>query len=250
MVYRFSSLNASENTKCVLYPSAAQTNASEIPVVPAVYSTTVPPGGSRPSAAARSTIARAMRSFMLPVGFVDSSLANMRAEPGGTIRASWTSGVLPIASRRRLCVPPSLMFSFIVSQCPARARPRDRDRLTRRPIGTRSFPCKALAAGRRTIRCKGGLPVRTTTSSVLAFAATMASAAAQAPANEPAAHRLHGDPAAYIAALEDPKRDAYQKPHEVLQALAVKPGEVIADIGAGSGYFTLRLAHQVGRTGR
>jgi len=63
------------------------------------------------------------------------------------------------------------------------------------------------------------------------------------------AHRLHGDPAAYIAALEDPKRDAYQKPHEVLAALALKPGEIVADIGAGSGYFALRLAHHVGPTG-
>ena len=41
--------------------------------------------------------------------------------------------------------------------------------------------------------------------------------------------------AAYIGALDDPKRDAYQKPHEVLTALNIKPGEVIADIGAGSG---------------
>jgi ubiquinone/menaquinone biosynthesis C-methylase UbiE len=62
-------------------------------------------------------------------------------------------------------------------------------------------------------------------------------------------HRLHGDPAAYIAALEDPKRDAYQKPHEVIEALTLKPGEIIADIGAGSGYFSLRLAHHVARDG-
>ncbi|HEX7085824.1 MAG TPA: class I SAM-dependent methyltransferase [Vicinamibacterales bacterium] len=63
-------------------------------------------------------------------------------------------------------------------------------------------------------------------------------------------HRMHGDPDAYIAALEDPKRDAYQKPHEVMQALGIKAGEVIADIGAGSGYFTVRLAHHVGPEGR
>ena len=47
-------------------------------------------------------------------------------------------------------------------------------------------------------------------------------------------HKLHRDPKAYIGALEDPKRDAYQKPHEVVHALGLKPGEVIADIGAGS----------------
>jgi arsenite methyltransferase len=50
--------------------------------------------------------------------------------------------------------------------------------------------------------------------------------------------------------LEDPKRDAYQKPHEVIQALQLKEGEAIADIGAGSGYFTFRLARHVGEKGR
>jgi len=63
-------------------------------------------------------------------------------------------------------------------------------------------------------------------------------------------HRLHGDPKAYIGALEDPKRDAYQKPHEVIHALNLKSGEVIADIGAGSGYFTFHLARHVGDKGK
>jgi ubiquinone/menaquinone biosynthesis C-methylase UbiE len=63
-------------------------------------------------------------------------------------------------------------------------------------------------------------------------------------------HRLHQDPKAYIALLEDPKRDAYQKPHEVLMALDLKPGETIADIGAGSGYFSFRLAQHVGEKGK
>jgi len=63
-------------------------------------------------------------------------------------------------------------------------------------------------------------------------------------------HRLHKDPKAYIGALEDPKRDAYQKPHEVLTALGLKSGEIIADIGAGSGYFTFRIAHHLGAKGK
>lgn len=63
-------------------------------------------------------------------------------------------------------------------------------------------------------------------------------------------HGLHRDPKAYIGALEDPKRDAYQKPHEILNALNLRPGEMIADIGAGSGYFTFRLAHPVGDKGK
>ena len=63
-------------------------------------------------------------------------------------------------------------------------------------------------------------------------------------------HRLHQDSQAYIKSLEDPKRDAYQKPHEVLTALNLKQGEVIADIGAGSGYFSFRFAQHVGQSGR
>jgi arsenite methyltransferase len=63
-------------------------------------------------------------------------------------------------------------------------------------------------------------------------------------------HRLHQDPKAYIAALDDPARDAEQKPHEVIAALGLKEGERIADLGAGSGYFTFRFARHVGATGR
>jgi predicted methyltransferase len=45
--------------------------------------------------------------------------------------------------------------------------------------------------------------------------------------------------------FDDPKRDAWQKPHEVIQALGLKPDAVVADIGAGTGYFSTRLAHMV-----
>jgi len=73
---------------------------------------------------------------------------------------------------------------------------------------------------------------------------------AQATASPHEMHQRHGDPAAYIASLDDPARDAYQKPDEVMKALALRPGEVVADIGSGSGYFTLRFARAVGETGR
>ncbi len=62
--------------------------------------------------------------------------------------------------------------------------------------------------------------------------------------------RLHGDPDAYIAMLEDPARDEYQQPERVLDALELEPGEAIADIGAGSGYFAIRLARRVGPSGK
>ncbi len=63
-------------------------------------------------------------------------------------------------------------------------------------------------------------------------------------------HKLHADSKAYIAMLDDPARDAYQKPHEVITALALRDGERIADIGAGSGYFSLRFAQHVGTRGQ
>jgi ubiquinone/menaquinone biosynthesis C-methylase UbiE len=63
-------------------------------------------------------------------------------------------------------------------------------------------------------------------------------------------HGVHSDSKAYIAKLEDPSREKYQKPHEVIMALDLKPGEAIADIGAGSGYFSLRFARHVGEEGR
>jgi SAM-dependent methyltransferase len=49
----------------------------------------------------------------------------------------------------------------------------------------------------------------------------------------------------WVKVLEDPKRDAWQKPHEVIQALALKPDSVVADIGAGTGYFAIRLSHML-----
>lgn len=51
-------------------------------------------------------------------------------------------------------------------------------------------------------------------------------------------------------AYEGFDRDEWQHPEEVIQALSIKPGDQIADLGSGSGYFTFRLADAVGPTGR
>lgn len=55
--------------------------------------------------------------------------------------------------------------------------------------------------------------------------------------------------ARYLAMLERPEREAFQKPQQVLAALAFRPGERVADIGAGSGYFTIPAARAVGPSG-
>ncbi len=47
-----------------------------------------------------------------------------------------------------------------------------------------------------------------------------------------------------------PGRDRWQMPTEVLTALELRKGNVVADIGAGIGYFTLRFAKAVGSRGR
>jgi len=90
---------------------------------------------------------------------------------------------------------------------------------------------------------------RATLLALTVFSLTRGVAAQTAATPQEMGHR-HGDPAAYIASLENPARDAYQKPQEVVTALALREGEVIADIGAGSGYFAVRFARAVGPRGR
>src|SRR5215471_8081134 len=96
---RLSWLKASELTIRMRYPFAAQTSASDAPVLPPVYSTTVSPGRSRPSSSAFEMTACAIRSLRLPVGFSHSSLTRMSAQRGGTILRRRTIDVLPMASR-------------------------------------------------------------------------------------------------------------------------------------------------------
>lgn len=54
----------------------------------------------------------------------------------------------------------------------------------------------------------------------------------------------------YIEDLEDPGRNQWQQPEKVIQVLKIRPGETIADVGSGPGYFTLRFARAVGPRGK
>ena len=58
-------------------------------------------------------------------------------------------------------------------------------------------------------------------------------------------HGKKKDTAYYIRLFEAPDRAAWQKPDAVIKALNLKSGQRIADIGAGSGYFTRRFAGAV-----
>lgn len=57
------------------------------------------------------------------------------------------------------------------------------------------------------------------------------------------------DAAKYAKTFDDPARDAWQLPGKVIEALQVQPGQAVADIGAGTGYFSVRLA-KANPTGR
>ena len=50
--------------------------------------------------------------------------------------------------------------------------------------------------------------------------------------------------------LVRPEREAEEQPEKALDALKLKPGMVVADIGAGVGYMSLRMAKRVGPSGR
>ena len=49
---------------------------------------------------------------------------------------------------------------------------------------------------------------------------------------------------------EGPGRADWQKPDQVVAALGLEPGDVVADLGSGGGYFTYPIADAVGETGR
>src|SRR5438552_12404037 len=64
--------------------------------------------------------------------------------------------------------------------------------------------------------------------------------------------RVIAPPMSYLGAdwLERPDREVTQQPEKVLDALKIAPGSTVADIGAGTGYFSVRLAQRVGPQGR
>lgn len=66
-------------------------------------------------------------------------------------------------------------------------------------------------------------------------------------ARDHAGHHEHRfqDAERWARAFDDPARDAWQKPDEVIRALAPAPAVLVADIGSGTGYFATRLARAV-----
>jgi len=58
-------------------------------------------------------------------------------------------------------------------------------------------------------------------------------------------HHAFTDADAWTQVFDDPARDAWQRPDDVLRALELEPAMTVADVGAGTGYFSVRLARAV-----
>lgn len=83
---------------------------------------------------------------------------------------------------------------------------------------------------------------------VLAVAAVTLATSGDAAQERERSRRLF--PPEELGVLEGPDRDAWQKPEQVMDVLGIGEGSVVADVGAGGGWFTVRLARRVGPNGR
>jgi ubiquinone/menaquinone biosynthesis C-methylase UbiE len=80
----------------------------------------------------------------------------------------------------------------------------------------------------------------------------VALAYAQGPTRHPVSGRILAGVMGHQGAswLDRPEREAEEAPSRAIRALKIEPGQTIADIGAGSGYYSLLLSKAVGPQGR
>ncbi len=69
-------------------------------------------------------------------------------------------------------------------------------------------------------------------------------------AHGPGHHHDFSDVERFAAIFDDPERDEWQRPRDVLGLLELSEGAVVADVGAGTGYFAPHLSSAVGAGGR
>jgi len=79
----------------------------------------------------------------------------------------------------------------------------------------------------------------------LAVLALVASGSLVAQHGEQHMHQRFDDAEKWSKVFDNPARDAWQKPAEVIAALRLAPDAVVADIGSGTGYFAVRLARAI-----
>ena len=84
----------------------------------------------------------------------------------------------------------------------------------------------------------------------LSFAPVHAQTPAQAPAEPPGEQRKTSEPyTGDLSIFDSPGRDKRLQIDRVMDILGIAPGKAVADVGAGSGWFTVRAARRVGDAG-
>lgn len=83
---------------------------------------------------------------------------------------------------------------------------------------------------------------------VSALATACAAPQARKHHHEPSVHRFE-DADHWAKVFDDPARDAWQKPDEVVSLMDIRSGMTVVDLGAGTGYFLSRLSRAVGPNG-
>ena len=129
------------------------------------------------------------------------------------------------------------------ARAPARATRRCRRRS--RPSGQAALTSSILKLElRMTIRAR--LQILSTLAAVAALAVA-ANAGPQNASPQKPDHMQHrfDDPARFAKSFDDPARDQWQMPARVIEALGLQPNSSVADVGAGTGYFAMRLAKAV-----
>src|SRR5947207_4137661 len=93
----------------------------------------------------------------------------------------------------------------------------------------------------------GGVMLVGTLASTLALCVPPALPALPAQQKPPKARLF---PPLDLGLLEGPDRELWQKPDQIMDALKIAEGSIVADLGAGGGWFTIHLSRRVGPNGR
>lgn len=91
-----------------------------------------------------------------------------------------------------------------------------------------------------------GMMILTVVTIVILSAGASGAQQHQPPAKPDHMEHRFDDPAKSAKSFDDPARDVWQMPDRVIAALGLKPGMSVGDIGAGTGYFSMRLAKAAG----
>ena len=111
----------------------------------------------------------------------------------------------------------------------------------RAPAGPDPFPATSSYVYRRGVRSLTAAPA-SLGAAALALCLWLPTGCKREPVTDNPSTHHYTDKEAALASFEEPERDAWAKPAEVVEALAIDPRSDVADLGAGSGYLTRRLA--------